>query len=172
MPWCWIDRFIEFHSGWFARAVKNVALAETHLRDHFPAYPLMPSSLVIEGMGQTGMLLAMEAIDYAQMVLLAKITSAQFYGEAVPGDTLIYTATINSIQPNGISIVGQSHRGEQLQAEAELLFARVDDPSRMSGNANIRALARMMNRLGVFAVGLGPDGSPLLPPARFQRPLL
>jgi 3-hydroxyacyl-[acyl-carrier-protein] dehydratase len=165
MYWCWIDRVIEFHSGRLARAVKNISLAETHLRDHFPAYPLMPNSLVIEGMGQTGMLLALEAIGYTQLVLLAKIPSAQFSGEAVPGDALVYSATISSIMPDGICVVGRAHCREQLDAEAELLFARVDDPSRTLKNGNIRAMVKMMQRLGVFSVGVAADGSPLRPPA-------
>ena len=28
MRWIWIDRFVEFRSGQFARAVKNLSLAE------------------------------------------------------------------------------------------------------------------------------------------------
>ena len=60
MRWYWIDRFLEFESGRYAKAVKNVSLAEDHLHDHFPGYPLMPNSLVIEGLAQTGGLLVCE----------------------------------------------------------------------------------------------------------------
>jgi len=66
MRWRWIDRFVEFHSGSRAKAVKNVSLAEPQLRDHFPRRPIMPNSLVLEGMGQTGMYLACEAAQYAE----------------------------------------------------------------------------------------------------------
>ena len=54
MRWIWIDKFLEFRSGQFARAIKNLTLAEEHLHDHFPGYPVMPASLIIEGLAQTG----------------------------------------------------------------------------------------------------------------------
>jgi len=61
MRWIWIDKFLEFKSGEFARAVKNLTLAEEHLHDHFPGYPVMPASLIIEGLAQTGGILVGEA---------------------------------------------------------------------------------------------------------------
>ena len=57
MRWIWIDRFVEFESGRRAVAIKNVSLAEEHLHDHFPGYPIMPNSLITEGLAQTGGLL-------------------------------------------------------------------------------------------------------------------
>ena len=52
MRWFWIDRFLEFESGRYAKAVKCVSLAEDYLHDHFPQYPVFPNSLVIEGLAQ------------------------------------------------------------------------------------------------------------------------
>ena len=49
MRWIWIDGFVEFESGRRASAVKNVTLAEEHLHDHFPGFPVMPATLIIEG---------------------------------------------------------------------------------------------------------------------------
>ena len=52
MRWFWLDRFTEFVSGSHATAVKGVSLSEDHLHDHWPYYPVMPNSLVAEGMAQ------------------------------------------------------------------------------------------------------------------------
>ncbi|MHC4652492.1 MAG: hotdog family protein, partial [Planctomycetota bacterium] len=55
----WIDRIVELDPGQRLVAIKNVSLAEEHLHDHFPAQgdrealPVMPASLMIEGMAQT-----------------------------------------------------------------------------------------------------------------------
>ena len=48
--WIWIDKFIEFTSKQSATAIKNVSLAEEHLHDLYPAFPIVPHSLIVEGM--------------------------------------------------------------------------------------------------------------------------
>ena len=53
MRWIWIDSFVELVSKERASAVKNVTLAEEYFVNHFPGYPVMPPSLMIEGMAQT-----------------------------------------------------------------------------------------------------------------------
>ena len=61
MRWIWIDKFIAFESGKRAVALKNVTMAEEHLHDHFPGFPVMPEALMIEGMAQTAGILVGEA---------------------------------------------------------------------------------------------------------------
>ena len=85
MRWFWIDKFIEFESGKRAVAVKNLTMAEEHLHDHFPGYPCMPYSLMIEGMAQTAGILVGEARNFEEKVILAKIKRASFTGLARPG---------------------------------------------------------------------------------------
>jgi 3-hydroxyacyl-[acyl-carrier-protein] dehydratase len=165
MRWYWIDRFLEFESGRYAKAVKNVSLAEDYLHDHFPDYPVLPKSLVIEGLAQTGGLLVCEHTQFAERVVLAKIPFARFHCEAVPGDQLVYTATILAVKEDGAMVTAVSHKDGQLQAEMEIVFAhlgsehaeRLYDPE---------TFLRMMRMLGAFEVGHAADGGPLVPPAR------
>ena len=86
MRWIWIDKFLEFRSGQFARAIKNLTLAEEHLHDHFPGYPVMPASLIIEGLAQTGGILVGEAGGFAEKVVLAKIPRGELFPENVVSD--------------------------------------------------------------------------------------
>ena len=171
MRWYWIDRFIDFQSGHQARAIKQITLAEEHLHDHFREYPVMPNSLVVEGMGQTSMFLAWEAIQYSQLVLLAKITGASFHFPALPGDTLIYTATLNSVKNEGISVTATSHKNDQLQGNAELLFVRFTNERTDGRSAAFLSLAESMRTLGAFAIGQTADGSRLSPPAILNVPV-
>ena len=83
MRWVWIDRFVEFESGSRAKAIKNITLAEEHLHDHFPGFPVMPAALMLEGLAQTGGILVGEANDYREKVVLAKIPRAIFHREHV-----------------------------------------------------------------------------------------
>src|SRR5438034_7502894 len=107
MRWLWIDRFVEFSSGKSARAVKNLSLAEDHFADHFPGYPVMPASLMLEGLAQTGGILVGHANDFREKVVLAKIVSAKFSREAVAGEVLIYDVTMLHLRPEGASIEGR-----------------------------------------------------------------
>jgi 3-hydroxyacyl-[acyl-carrier-protein] dehydratase len=112
MRWMWIDRILELEPGRRLVAIKNVSMAEEHLHDHFPAargvsaLPIMPASLIIEGMAQSAGILVGHAGGFAEKVLLAKISRAELDADAGPGDSLRYTATIQSLSPQGASTGG------------------------------------------------------------------
>src|SRR3954470_3567241 len=107
MRWIWIDRFLAFESGKSARAVKNLSLAEDYFADHFPGYPIMPASLILEGLAQTGGILVGEANDFQEKVVLAKIVSASFRREALAGETLVYDVVMLHLRPEGASVAGK-----------------------------------------------------------------
>lgn len=125
MRWFWIDRFVEFRSGSHARALKNVTLAEEHLHDHFPSFPVMPGSLIIEGMAQTGGILLGEMTRFENLVVLAKIPKVVFHGCACPGDSLVYDVKLLDSREDGGIVECTARVGERLVAEAEIVFARI-----------------------------------------------
>ena len=170
MSWCWIDRFIEFHSGRYAKALKSVSLAEEHLKDHFPGCPIMPHSLVLEGLAQTGGLLVCQHNHFSEKVILAKVPKAEFYCEAIPGDTLTYTATLEDIQEGGARVSTTSHRGDELQAEVDIVFVHLPIGHQSDRSFDPETFLRMARILGMFAVGRAADGSPLQEPAVPRRP--
>jgi len=163
MRWYWIDRFLEFESGRRATAIKNISLAEDHLHDHFPNYPVIPHSLVVEGLAQTGGLLVCEHGGFAEKVVLAKVPKAVFHCEARPGDTLTYRVEVQYIKTEGAMISGTSHKGDELHAELEIVFAHLNDPT-LQSLFDPDIFLRMMRLLGAYDVGLAPDGTPLQPP--------
>ena len=169
MRWIWIDKFIEFESGKRARAVKNLSLAEEHLHDHFPGAPTMPNSLIIEGLAQTGGLLVGEYNAFEKKVILAKIPKARFYFSALPGDTLVYTATMTDIGDDGGRVSCTSHVGERLQGEAELVFAHLNDEGRTRTLFEPKNFVFTLKLLGVFDVAVGSDGLPIGEPPGLAR---
>ncbi|MHC5155148.1 MAG: hypothetical protein ACYSO3_03300 [Planctomycetota bacterium] len=50
MKFILIDRVTELDPGKQLTAVKSVSLAEEYLGDHFPAFPVLPGVLLLEGM--------------------------------------------------------------------------------------------------------------------------
>lgn len=133
MRWIWIDRFTEFVSGSHAVAVKNVSLAEEHLKDHFPGYPVMPASLIIEGMAQTAGILVGQARGFKENVILAKIRVAELKDYAVPGDQLGYRASIESIEESGAVTAGEVSLNGRPMGRIDLMFSHVAPDSGVKG---------------------------------------
>ena len=117
MRWMWIDRIVELVPRERMVAIKNVSLAEEHLHDHFPAQPtaggatapalpVMPASLIIEGMAQTAGILVGHANGFREKVILAKVSNAELTRDATPGVTLRYTATIERLDETGAATKG------------------------------------------------------------------
>ena len=126
MRWIWIDKFIDFESGRRAVAIKNVTLAEEHLHDHFPGFPVMPECLMIEAMAQCAGILVGEARDFKEKVILAKIQKAAFFDFVRPGESIQLEATIESIAPEAASTRGRITRQGHAIAEIDLMFSHID----------------------------------------------
>ncbi|MHC4532125.1 MAG: hotdog family protein [Planctomycetota bacterium] len=126
MRWIWIDKFVKFHSGQNAVALKNVTLAEEHLHDHFPDFPVMPECLMIEAMAQTAGILVGEAKRFKEKVILAKVKKAVFFDYVCPGDTLKLHAKIETITAEAASTIGKVTRGEDTIGEIDLMFSHID----------------------------------------------
>lgn len=169
MRWFWIDRFTEFVAGQRAVAVKNVTLAESHLHEYFPSYPVMPNSLVLEGLAQTGGMLLGEQSQFSARIVLAKVSSVRYHFPACPGDTLRYTAELEAVSSVGARVRGRSEVGDRLQAEAELFLAIL--PSRIGGDRMFDppSFARLLRLLGVYDVGVDSEGNSLEFPEAFRQ---
>jgi len=126
MRWIWIDKFTEFTSRTSATAIKCVSLAEEHLHDLYPAFPIVPNTLIIEGMAQTSGILVGEARNFDEKVILAKIGRATFHRLVRPGETITFRATIDQLSEQGASITGRVTVEDELVAEIELMFSHID----------------------------------------------
>jgi len=152
MRWIWIDRFVEFHSGHSARAIKNVSLAEEHLHDHFRGFPVMPASLIIEGLAQTGGILLGEMAQFQKVVVLAKIPKVTFHGQALPGDTLIYDVRLLDAREDGGIVECAARIGDRLIAEAEIVFANLPQNGQTTTESNFSVPMEMLRVLNVAHV--------------------
>jgi len=159
MRWFWIDRFIEFESGSHAKAIKNVTLAEEHLHDHFPGFAVMPGSLMIEGLAQTGGILLGEVNNFDHAVILAKVPKVTFHSWATPGDTLVYTAHLVDVRDEGGTVSCTAHVGDRLVAEAEIVFVHMDPADPSLGAIDQKNFVFSMNLMGILDVGKVGDGS-------------
>jgi 3-hydroxyacyl-[acyl-carrier-protein] dehydratase len=137
MRWMWIDQIIESEPKRLV-AIKNVSLAEEHLHDHFaadgdlPPRPVMPASLIIEGMAQTAGILVGAARQFREKVVLAKIVKVQLDCEVGPGESLRYEADLDRMDDAGAATIGVVRRRRAAESDwteigrIELLFSHVD----------------------------------------------
>ncbi|MGI9456860.1 MAG: beta-hydroxyacyl-ACP dehydratase [Aeoliella sp.] len=167
MRWFWVDRFTEFVATSHAVGTKGVSLSDNFMHDHWDAYPTMPHSLIAEGMAQTSGLLVSELYDFKELVVLAKFSRLAFHGITRGGDTLTYRASIDNIRDVGAVVSVSGHVGDELRAEGEIFFARLQSgetgeprepgmPIRLFDPVD---LAHWLHLTGVFEVGVKKDGS-------------
>lgn len=166
MRWFWIDRFTEFVSGTRAEAVKCVSLLEEYLDEYFPAYPVMTSSLIIEGFAQAGGLLLGECNGFRERIVLAKVAQAKFHFPPRPGDVLTYRVRLENVQPDGGLVMATSHRGRELQGKAELTFAHLDARHVTGELFEPAEFLRMLRIFRLYEVGVDQQGRPLTIPTR------
>jgi len=145
MRWIWIDRIVELVPRERLVAIKNISLAEDYLHDHFPArpasdgvparlpLPVMPASLIIEGMAQSAGILVGHAQEFREKVILAKISRARIDLDATPGHTIRYTATLERIDRAGASTTGLIELLDPMGATppeaigyVDLIFSHID----------------------------------------------
>jgi 3-hydroxyacyl-[acyl-carrier-protein] dehydratase len=151
MRWIWIDRFLGFEKGKSAKAVKNLSLAEDYFSDHFPGYPVMPGSLMLEGLAQTGGILVGDANDFREKVVLAKVPFARYHREVFPGSQLVYEVRLLHLRPEGAAVEGTVRVGESLVVEAEIFFAHLDHTrsQQMFGDHNFVFSGELQHLLGM-----------------------
>jgi 3-hydroxyacyl-[acyl-carrier-protein] dehydratase len=129
----WIDMMVAFEPGHRLTAVKNVSLAEDHLHDHFADQPIMPASLMLEGMAQTAGVLVGSTRGFKEKVILAKIGSATIDADVIPGQTIRYDAVIERVDESGASTKGTiscfDHRTGAWTdiGSTEIVFSHIDN---------------------------------------------
>lgn len=171
MRWLWIDKFVEFECGRRAVAIKNVSIVEEPLDGYLPGFPVMPQSLIIEGMAQTAGLLIGESSGFQDRVVLAKVGKAVFHRQAFPGDQLRYTANVQDLRKDGSIAVVTSHIGDELHAEVELMFAflPLDDRFPTGPLFDPVDFLAMVRAFGLYDVAKTSNGESAQPPADYLR---
>ena len=91
-PFLMVDRVIEMKGDESAIGIKNVTFNEPQFMGHFPANPVFPGVLMIEGMAQTAgvMCITSGTVGKVKSVYFMTIDKAKSRKPVVPGDTIEY----------------------------------------------------------------------------------
>jgi 3-hydroxyacyl-[acyl-carrier-protein] dehydratase len=130
-PFLMVDRIIEMDGDNSGIGIKNVSINEPHFQGHFPAFPVMPGVLLIEGIAQTAGALCVANLgeDYEpQLVYFMAIDKARFRRPVVPGDTVYFHVTKKRNRGRVWRFAGEARVNGQIVCEAEV-SAMIIDPN-------------------------------------------
>lgn len=120
--------------GWWQPSAETLSPSAT-LIDCHAATPIMPASLIIEGMAQTAGILVGHSTGFQEKPVLAKISKAEINLDATAGQTIRHTATVERLDRAGASIAGvveiltmehDGTAGVHRAGEISLMFSYLD----------------------------------------------
>lgn len=120
-PFLLIDRIERMRGDEFGVGIKNVTVNEPQFMGHFPGNPIMPGVLMIEGMAQTGGVMALTSVGgTGKLVFFMTIDKAKFRKPVTPGDRVEYHMTKIARKRSIWFYRGEAFVDGKLVAEAEL----------------------------------------------------
>ncbi|MBX9989852.1 3-hydroxyacyl-ACP dehydratase FabZ [Phreatobacter oligotrophus] len=120
-PFLLIDKIVNIRGDEFGIGIKNVTANEPQFMGHFPGNPIMPGVLMIEGMAQTGGVMALTSVGgTGKLVFFMTIDKAKFRKPVTPGDRIEYHMTKIAKKRNIWFYRGEAMVDGKLVAEAEL----------------------------------------------------
>ncbi|CAK8718591.1 MAG: 3-hydroxyacyl-[acyl-carrier-protein] dehydratase [Candidatus Electronema aureum] len=124
-PFIMIDRVLEYERGKTITGLKNVSMGEPFFQGHFPGEPVMPGVLMLEGMAQTGAVLAYLSADTiaGKLFYFAGLEGVRFRKMVRPGDQIIYKLEMLRQKGKLTKMAGKAYVDNTLAVEAELLAA-------------------------------------------------
>jgi len=122
-PFLLVDRIVALEKGKSISGLKNVTMNEPFFQGHFPGEPVMPGVLMLEGLAQTGGILAIlsDPEMLGRLVYFAGVDKARFRRVVRPGDQLIYQLEMIKQKGKVTKMAGKAYVDGQLVTEAELM---------------------------------------------------
>ncbi len=128
-PFLMVDRILEIDGDNSAIGIKNVTYNEPQFQGHFPASPVMPGVLLIEGMAQTAGAICVHSMKSRapKLVYFMTVDKVKFRKPVVPGDRVEFHMTKLNQRRNMWWYKGVAKVDGSVVCEAELSAMLVMD---------------------------------------------
>lgn len=121
-PFLLVDRVLEIKKDESLVALKNVTINENFFQGHFPASPIMPGVLIIEGLAQAaGVLAVVSKGSENSLIYFMSIEKAKFRKPVVPGDQMRYEVHVVQHRQQIWKMAGKALVDGAVVAEAEFM---------------------------------------------------
>jgi len=123
-PFIMVDKILSVVPEKSVIGIKNVTINEPFFQGHFPGRPVMPGVLILEGMAQTGGIMAYYSIPETignKILYFAGIDKARFRKPVIPGDQIIFKLDVVKSKRGILVMNAEARVDEKLVAEAELM---------------------------------------------------
>jgi 3-hydroxyacyl-[acyl-carrier-protein] dehydratase len=138
MKFILIDKIKALETNEQIITVKNVSMAEEYLADHFPAFPVLPGVLLLEGLIESAAWLTRDTQNFQySMVLLESAKNVKYKSFAAPGMKIEYNIEAKTIAENISSFTGVGSCGDENIVEAKLSlrhFNLADENPKLAAN--------------------------------------
>ena len=110
--------------------LKNVTGNEYFFSGHFPKHPIMPSTLLVEAIAQTGAVFILgKPANKNKLAFFMAVDMAHFRRPVRPGDQILIDVLQVALRPRVGKAYGRIFVGQHLAAEARISFVLMDRPA-------------------------------------------
>lgn len=108
-----VDRIAAWEAGKSLRGVKNLALGEEYLADHFPTFPVMPGVLMLQSLAEAGAWLWRATTDFRHAVIVLREARNVKYGTFMPpGHRMDIAVELTKFDDATAAITGKATRDD------------------------------------------------------------
>ena len=127
-PFLLVDKILKIEKGKSIIGIKNVTYNEPFFQGHFPDLKVMPGVLILEALGQLGVILLTYSMPDAQKkyVFLSKIENAKFRKPVVPGDQLRLEGEILKLKSKFCCLSGKASVDGEVVVEGQMIASLLD----------------------------------------------
>ena len=130
-PMLLVDRITNLEPKNMIIGYKNISISDQVFQGHFPNHPIYPGVMILEGMAQTGGILAFKSLDDdidvdSKVVYFMSIDKAKFRSPVKPGDRLEYRVSVAKNRGAVWQFEAKAFVDDKIVAQAELKAMIVD----------------------------------------------